>query len=367
MRDEAESRILEAMLRGASWGYGAAARVKPFLYENGILRSRRLPCTVISVGNLTVGGTGKTPMAIYLSRLVQSLGYSVAVVSRGYRGRLERTGGTVSDGCRILVSPEAAGDEPAMMADALEGIPVIVGANRFQAGLRAMEAFSPQVLVLDDGFQHIRLARDLNILLLDHHQPFGNGHLLPRGPLREPISAMGRADILIETRCPAGEQGPSAALAAAVKRQAPGRPIFQTRSVTFIHKIIPGDAPLLAESLRSPSELAGKRVFAFSGLADNRSFHRSLSELGCHLAGTSRFPDHHWFREDELATVKRAAREAAAQLLVTTQKDMGRIPPSCRWPLDLVVLGIAPDFSRQSQAFEELLSAKLIQMTRFPS
>jgi tetraacyldisaccharide 4'-kinase len=228
-----------------------------------------------------------------------------------------------------------------------------------------MAAFSPQVLVLDDGFQHIRLARDLNILLVDHHQPFGNGHLLPRGSLREPISAMSRADILVETRCPAGQE-PSARLASAVKRYASGRPVFQSRSVAFIHRIIPGDAPLLAESLRSPSELAGKRVFAFSGLADNRGFHRNLSGLGCHLVGTSQFPDHHWFGENELATIKRAARGAGAQILVTTQKDMSRIPLSCRWPLDLVVLGIAPDFGSQSRAFEELLSAKLLQLSRFP-
>jgi tetraacyldisaccharide 4'-kinase len=366
IRDEAESRVLGTLLRGASLAYGAAAWLKPFLYKKGIQRSRELPCAVISVGNLTVGGTGKTPMILYLARLVRAWGYRVGVISRGYRGRMERIGGTVSDGKGILASPQAAGDEPFMLAEALEGIPVLVGADRYRAGLRAMETFSPQVLLLDDGFQHIRLARDLDILLVDHHRPFGNGHLLPRGPLREPISAMCRAHVIIETRCPAGE-GPGTELTAAMKRYTPGRPAFQTRPSAFIHRVIPGDTSPFMEGGASLAGLSGKRVFAFSGIADNRGFHRSLSRLGCRLVGSARFPDHHWFRKSELTAAKRAALDAGAQLLVTTQKDAGRIPLPNRWPCDLVVLGIEPDFGRQDRNFQDLLVAKLLELTRLPS
>jgi tetraacyldisaccharide 4'-kinase len=177
---------------------------------------------------------------------------------------------------------------------------------------------------------------------------------------------MGRAHIIIETRCPAGE-GPGTELTAAMKRYTPGRPAFQTRPATFIHRVIPGDASPFVEGSVSLAGLSGKRVFAFSGIADNCGFHRSLSQLGCRLVGSARFPDHHWFRKDELTAVKEAAFDAGAQLLVTTQKDAGRIPLPHQWPCDLVVLGIEPDFGRQDRDFQDLLAAKLLELTRLPS
>lgn len=184
MRGPGETRPLSPamLLQLLAAGYGAAVRLRASFYKRGLWTPRRLPCKVISVGNLTVGGTGKTPMTRYLARLVQSLGREVAIVSRGYKGRAEKSGGIVSDGKRILMDADAAGDEPFMLASGLGDVPVAVGRNRFAAAMQLLQACHPEVIILDDAFQHLPLDRDLNVVLLDHKRPFGNGHLLPREP-----------------------------------------------------------------------------------------------------------------------------------------------------------------------------------------
>ena len=197
---------LAAGLNLAAGVYGGVGRLRAALYRRGVLRARRLPCPVIAIGNLTVGGTGKTPMAIHVAGLLQQLGYRVAVISRGYRGLAEKTGGVVSDGANLRMTAAQAGDEPYLMALLLPGVPVVVGRSRLRAGLCALAAFGVDVLVLDDAYQHLQLARDLNLLLLDQAAPFGNGQVLPRGVLREPISALTRADAVVFTRA-AGNVG----------------------------------------------------------------------------------------------------------------------------------------------------------------
>ncbi|WP_054690049.1 tetraacyldisaccharide 4'-kinase [Desulfosarcina cetonica] len=184
---------LETLLSVLSTIYGGITALRASGYAKGWLKSRRLPCKVVSIGNLVAGGTGKTPMTIYVAQLLHEMGWRVVVLSRGYRGRMETMGGVVSDGHRLLATVEDAGDEPYLMARCLKGVPVLVGRQRYQAGLLAIRAFGAEVIVLDDAFQHLKLKRDLNLVLLDHHQPFGNGHLLPRGLLREPLSSLRRA------------------------------------------------------------------------------------------------------------------------------------------------------------------------------
>lgn len=185
--------------------YGGAHRLRCVAYQRGWRRTHRLSCPVVSIGNLVAGGTGKTPMTQFIARHAQHLGYHPVILSRGYKGRAERKGGVVSDGTTVLMTPEMAGDEPFMLASSLTGIPVIVGQDRYRSGCLAIKQFQPDLILLDDGFQHIRLARDLNILLLDNHRPMGNGYLLPRGILREPLAAIKRADVVVFTRAEKGQ------------------------------------------------------------------------------------------------------------------------------------------------------------------
>jgi len=173
--------ILHFLLMFLSMLYGFAVKLRTILYDKKIVKSRKLPCAVISIGNLTVGGTGKTPMTIYIAKLLKGLGYQPAVISRGYKGLAENKGGVVSDRQKVILSPEFAGDEPFMMAQNLKEIPVLVGADRFQIGMTAVTQFSLDVIILDDAFQHRRLYRDLDIVLVDDKSLFGNGYLLPRG------------------------------------------------------------------------------------------------------------------------------------------------------------------------------------------
>ncbi|HDL07382.1 MAG TPA: tetraacyldisaccharide 4'-kinase, partial [Desulfobacteraceae bacterium] len=164
--------------------YGSIIRLRRIFYEKKILLPKKLPCKTISIGNLTVGGTGKTPMTIHVAHLVEKLGYKTAVISRGYKGKAEKNGGIVSDGRTIFMGQDEAGDEPFMMATKLKKVPVIVGQNRFEMGMLALKEFKPDVIIFDDAFQHLRLTRDIDLVLIDSIDPFGNKHLLPRGILR---------------------------------------------------------------------------------------------------------------------------------------------------------------------------------------
>ena len=180
--------------------YGGAVRARNRLFDLGVLRQEKVGCPVVSVGNLTVGGTGKTPMVILLAGMLRDRGMRPAVLSRGYGGKSTSDVLVVSDGSQILAGPEEAGDEPVLIARRLKGIPVLAGAKRALTGRYARENFGVDVMVLDDGFQHRWIHRDLDIVLLDSRQPLGNGLLLPRGPLREPPSALERAGVVVFTR-----------------------------------------------------------------------------------------------------------------------------------------------------------------------
>jgi tetraacyldisaccharide 4'-kinase len=365
-RSEKPANLLsiETLLQGLSTIYGTLVQVKNAAFNRKILPQRKLPCVVISIGNITVGGTGKTPMTVYIAHLVASLGYSVVVLSRGYKGKAEKKGGIVSNGKTLLMSPAQAGDEPYMMANTLKGVPVVVGRNRYEAGGRALTAFSPDVIILDDGFQHIKLARDIDLVLVDHRRPFGNSHLLPRGPLREPVSALKRADIIIETRCDVRKE-PSAELEKTMQRLSLKTPVFQSRHQPHIAQIISGKPPALPNPDPSGqsdifSLLHGKRVFAFSGLAENRNFHRTLTEIGCDLSGVKEFPDHYWYNKDDFDVIQQSADVRQAELILTTQKDAARIPKGVQWRLDLVVIGITPIFGEQTDTLKNYIRSCLL-------
>jgi len=194
------------MLRLFSVLYSFAQRVRAWGYRAKIFKTRRLDCRVISIGNLTLGGTGKTPTVMLVADTLRRRGFKPAILSRGYGGNSTEPVNVVCDGQQILLSPEAVGDEPVMMAGRLKDIPVLTGRARYQTGRYAIERFGADVLILDDGYQHLPLHRDLNILLCDETRPFGNGVIFPAGELREPLSAVQRADLICLTRCRGGNR-----------------------------------------------------------------------------------------------------------------------------------------------------------------
>lgn len=296
--------LLLSLLIPLSFPYALALRIRGAAYGADLIRSRRLPRPVVAVGNLTVGGTGKTPMVAHLSRWFLARGKRVTVLSRGYGGSLEGETRIVADGGNIFLSPCEAGDEPCLLASSVPGLAVVIGADRYRAGMLAMERLKPDIFILDDGFQHLRLRRDLNLLLLDCDKPFGNGRTLPAGMLREPPSAVERADLVIYTRCGG---------------KAPGE--LSDKPWCAVSHRITGVTPVGGGDALSPGELANLRILAFAGIADPSSFFQSLGDAGISPAATLAFPDHCGYGEPEIAAICRQREACRCDCLITTGKD----------------------------------------------
>jgi tetraacyldisaccharide 4'-kinase len=351
---------LANVLLAFSRPYGAAMRLRRLFYTQGLFASYRLPCFVISVGNLSLGGTGKTPMVLYLGEMLRTMGYHPAVVSRGYKGLYENRGAVISDGRTLLCDARSAGDEPYLLANLLQGVPVVVGKDRVAAGHVALEKFTPDVLLLDDAFQHLRVQRDLNLLLLDAGNPFGNSYVAPRGPLREPICALSYADALIMTRCGNSTSFHYDDLA---KRVSP-RPVFRSSHRSVVRGLLKaGQKPgaVLADHLNrdQSGHPSGRRGFAFSGLARNHEFQESLSKLGLRIDGAMGFKDHHPYDPDDAKRIARAAQAAGSDYLVTTDKDYVRLPQKKSYPLDLVVMGIEIDFKTDHERWRRFVADRI--------
>ncbi|MDA8137050.1 MAG: tetraacyldisaccharide 4'-kinase [Desulfobacteraceae bacterium] len=352
-RDQGRWPKTQAMLGIVSKIYGAAMRLRAKFYAQGILTTHRLPCKVISIGNLTVGGTGKTPMTVYVARRLQQQRKKVVVISRGYKGAAEKDGGVVSDGQHILMGPEQAGDEPYMMAHQLLGIPVLVGRNRYQSGQRAIKEYNPDVIILDDGYQHLSLHRDLNILLLDARRPFGNMRLLPGGKLREPIVAAQRADVVVYSRAGEMPNLPVVIEDAACRQQ------YHSNHVSIFYQT---GSSVHSSNIRSlcpieAASLAGQPVFAFSGIADNDAFFQSLSRSGLLIKGVQSFDDHHVYQRTDLEAILRAKHEVHAQWIVTSEKDYYRLSARAEVLLPLIVAGIQIMVHDPMASFDRLISA----------
>lgn len=346
MRDPRTDTGAPAMaLLGASLLYGGAASLRRKLYRRSMLSTRKLTAPVISVGNLTAGGTGKTPMTIYLARLLQKENYLPAVISRGYGGRAEKKGMIVSDGVTIFTDARYAGDEPIMLAGRLPGVPVIIGQNRYQSAMTAIERYGCNIMILDDGFQHMRLHRDLNIVLMDARQPVGNGHVIPRGMLREPCSALEDADAVVLTRS-TDKRSPIPGKIASFLNNIP---LFQAGQAAYLHHFHDPrekSGPFRLENLN------GKSVFLFSGIAHNDDFYRTVSAMGAKIKGHAAFADHHRYEEIEIADIMTAAVKAEADLLLTTEKDLARMQADAPipWPLPFAAIGVKMTFHDEAFA-----------------
>lgn len=312
------AHLARAGLLPLSWLYGVIVVGYRCLYDRGLLRVTELPCRVIAVGNLTVGGTGKSTTTRWLARLLRDRGYRVAVLSYGYHARGSGAATTVvSDGRRALVPVSESGDEPRMLADALPGVPVLIGPRRVLSGRRAVQEFGAEVCVLDDAFQYWRLRKDLEIVVVDAACPFGFGHLLPRGLLREPPRALSRAEVILLMNGECLPRADREALLRRLRRVAPEALLCEGRHAPT------GLRHLFRREERTLSWLRGRRVAALSSLGNPENFERTLRDLGVAAISERRFPDHHRYttREARAATTVQSPWEA----VVTTAKDAPKL------------------------------------------
>jgi tetraacyldisaccharide 4'-kinase len=339
-----------------------AVACRRLLYGLGIFRAHRLACPVICVGNLTVGGTGKTTVVECLARELTKRGHRVAILSRGYgskpeKGRLftKNQPRIVSDGQRILLNAEAAGDEALMLAKNLQGVVVISGKNRLKSAAVAMKSYGCNMLILDDGFQYLRLRSQVSILLVDKSNPFGNGHFLPRGILREPISAMRRATHILLTRA---DGPPNESLNLLLKKHS---------------KYPPMESCLIAKELRSSTQkapislqtLAGKRVAIFSGIANPESFENFIHAAGPHVVYNRRFPDHYSFDTEEITHICEEANNLHAEMIITTEKDLARLPDEIVHTRPIFYLRVYIKITKGQKIWENLLSSPPPQSGKF--
>jgi len=326
--DEGFTGAAGVALGAASAAYGGLLRTRGWLYGRGMLRPRELPVPVVSLGNVTVGGTGKTPAVELAVRTLAEQGHRPAVVSRGY-GRKTRGVHVVADAASIRVEPEEAGDEPFLLARRLPGVPVVVGADRWAAGRLAIDACGATAIVLDDGFQQRTLVTSLDVVMTRARRPWGNGRLLPAGPLREPLSALTRADLVVAVGhglVRADEVSP------AVRRWAPHAPL----ATATLEPIGCWDGRRMEPV--PLARLAGARALPFAGIAAPAAFAATLRELDV-TGELVVYPDHHWYSAADVRELYRRAADADA--LVTTEKDWVRVRAHLRGGPPLYVVSVA--------------------------
>lgn len=305
-----------ACLRPVSYAYGTAVSLRTALFAHGLVRSRRLPVPVLSVGNVSAGGSGKTPFVEMLATRLRERGQRVVIISRGYRGGSKKPT-IISDGRGLKCEPPVAADEAYLLARHLPSVAVLTGADRYRVGEVALAHVDPSVIILDDGFQYLRLYRDLDIVLVDAVNPLGYGRLLPSGLLREPPEAFGRADIVVITHADAGRDLESAIRV--VQQYAPVAPIAMA-----VHRPVSLIDVRRGERL-GLEHLAGQRLLAVSGIASPRRFEATLVQLGACVVAHCVFPDHYRYCPADLEIINNAARKAAASMIVTTEKDMVKL------------------------------------------
>lgn len=335
-------------------------KIRRYLYKVRILRDTTIGVQVIAVGNLTVGGTGKTPVVEKLARELQAQGRTVAILSRGYRSKppplirriinklllLEdhTPPRVVSDGKNLLLDSEKAGDEPYMLASNLKDVVVLVDKDRVKAGRYAVEKFGCDTLLLDDGFQYWKLhGRRLDVVLVDCQQPFGNGYLLPRGTLREPPSHLSRADVIFITKC----DGNTEALRNRIMQINPKALIIEC-----VHEPL-YFVDVFTNERYDLGIIKGKKIAALSGIAQPESFEKSLQNLGAELVYRRRFADHHRFTQQEILNTINQSKKKQAEYIITTQKDAVRFPKIDRRDLPILYMRVEIKIIRGARDFNE--------------
>lgn len=352
--------LFAGFLQALSYLWSLGAQLKLWLYQNRIfLHDQPLGCLVVVVGNLTTGGTGKTPIVEMFARALRDRGRTVAILSRGYKSKSASLGRKwwsallgepapppriVSDGQKVLLDSELAGDEPYMLARNLPGVVVLVDKNRVKSGAFAIKKFGCDTLILDDGFQYLRLKGQLNLLLVDKTNPFGNGFLLPRGVLREPIKHLRRASYVFLTK---SDGRRDVELEETIQRYNPGVDVIECA-----HR--PQYLGRFGSDERQPlTHLRGKRVGVFSGIATPESFEKLVKDLGGIIAFNRRFLDHYRFAYDDFVALFSAALEKKVEFLVITEKDAVRLPEGMPCPVPVYYLRLEVEIIRGAADFDE--------------
>ena len=341
------ANLMRAVLLGGSKVFTLLVKARRWLYNVRILRDVTLGVQVIAIGNLTVGGTGKTPVVEKFARELRDAGRNVAILSRGYRSKpppfhlwlknklLFREDTTpprvVSDGKSLLLDSEMAGDEPFMLASNLKDVVVLVDKDRVKSGRYAIEKFGCDTLLLDDGFQYWHLrGRRHDVVLIDRQQPFGNEHLLPRGTLREPPSHLARAHTIFITK----SNGQCAELRQRINELNNTAAIIEcVHSPMYLEDVFTGERQALAF-------VKGRKVASFCGIAQPESFEQSLVKLGAELVYAKRFADHHRFSQQEILNAINRGKKRQAELILTTQKDAVRFPKLDRRDLPIFFMRV---------------------------
>lgn len=314
--------LLLTLLTPLSYLYAAPVKLRNWLYDCRLLKSKGLPCTVISVGNIVSGGTGKTPVVIWIAKELLDAGRRPAILLRGYH-RQQKTPGSqvVSDGQEIFASVEAGGDEAVMIARDLPSVPVLIGKKRHEAGCHALERLKCDVLILDDGFQHRKLGRDFDIVTVDATQPFGTGKLLPAGTLREPVSALRRADLIMLTRVDIAESVDE--VREDITKLVGDTPIVESRhEPTWLYRL--GGSGDIDFCL-----LKGKNLLAVCGIGNPRAFAETLRRYKPETVELLPFPDHHHYSRADVAKIQTQANRAGADFIITTRKDELKLAAFC--------------------------------------
>jgi tetraacyldisaccharide 4'-kinase len=355
--------LLRSFLGGLSRVYEFAVGSRLTLYRHRILRERSLGCLVVSIGNLTVGGTGKTPVVEKFARSLQDGGRRVAILSRGYKSVkqpfLKRLAGklqgkneidpprVVSDGRSLLLDSKTAGDEPYMLAANLPDIPVIVDKDRVKSGKHAIAEFNCDTLILDDGLQYLRLRHRLDIVLVDRWQPFGTERLLPRGTLREPPRNLKRASYIFITKCN-GDSNEE--LIERIRRYNRTAEIIECEHRPRHLRHLETRAQLPLEALE------GKRVGTISAIAVPESFEDGVRRLGAKIEATCRFMDHHRFTEQEILTFINCCVESGVDMIVTTEKDAVRFPRLGRLDVPIYFLRVEIGILSNEESFDQCIA-----------
>ena len=344
--------LLLGLLTPLSYFYAVVVKTHGWLYDCGLLKQKQLPCTVISVGNIVAGGTGKTPTVIWIAKYLQSEGFQVGVLLRGYRREGHHSVSVVSDGKQILTPVTESGDEAGMIARKLPGVPVVVGGDRYAAGFEVVRLWGHTngVLILDDGFQRRQLARNLDILTIDSTQPFGTGKLLPAGTLREPKTALKRTDILLLTRTDLAAEPIN------FERFVQEKQIFQTcHQPTRLYQLSTGEERLLGL-------LKGRCILAVCGIGNPEAFVGTLHQFEPKAVELLAFPDHYRYSSANLNDISGMAREVGADIVVTTEKDSQKLAAfavqtefSHPESVEFFVLGVELEITTNPEALKKRL------------
>jgi len=306
---------LRLLLYPFSFLYGSITTLRNYLYNTNIIKSSKLPCKVISVGNITTGGSGKTPTVEFLALYLQSIGKNVGIVSRGY-GRSSKHVKLVTDGFDKPSSWEQYGDEAFLLSQNLNSIPIVVGESKYEAGLKIASEFNLDVIIIDDGFQHRSLHRDLDIVLINSKDNQKTHKLLPLGNLRERISGLKRADLIIYTKTNLHNN------LGYLDR------LLKNVDIEKINSMLETKSMLIGKNKQEieQSDLKSKNIYLLSAIGDNRGFKRTVEKIGANIVGHSKFIDHFKFKISDLQKMQKDAKKVGANYIITTEKDLVKIP-----------------------------------------